>query len=341
MRASARAQLFALALETPGGLKVQTIHAFCTRLLHQFPFEANVAARFEVLDERRRTQLLETLRSTCCSRPPRTPASPLGRALATAIAPPADQTFRERDQRGDRRARRDRSAGSTHAGGVDGARSRNCRAALGDRARRQRSRRSKRESSSASCHRRIRNGRAIAPRLTGAARKTDQGQGDALRCSRAASRRERLDALSRRCSAPAELQAAQDHRHQARSSEQHPALCPAAARRAATASATLLERRRAVEMPRPHRRAAHHRARRDRALPRREGPARPARLRRPDRQDAAACSTRVVGGLGALQARSRHRPCADRRGAGHQPEAMGDRRKLVAEFFAGAGARGD
>src|SRR3954470_16211134 len=30
-------RLFASALETPGGLKVQTIHAFCTRLLHQFP----------------------------------------------------------------------------------------------------------------------------------------------------------------------------------------------------------------------------------------------------------------------------------------------------------------
>ena len=49
-RARAR-RLFAQALETPGGLKVQTIHAFCTRLLHQFPFEADVAARFEVLDD--------------------------------------------------------------------------------------------------------------------------------------------------------------------------------------------------------------------------------------------------------------------------------------------------
>ncbi|HUD85909.1 MAG TPA: UvrD-helicase domain-containing protein, partial [Xanthobacteraceae bacterium] len=35
-------QLFARALETPGGIKVRTIHAFCTQLLHQFPFEANV-----------------------------------------------------------------------------------------------------------------------------------------------------------------------------------------------------------------------------------------------------------------------------------------------------------
>ena len=54
--ASARAacparRLFARAIETPGGLKIQTIHAFCERVLHLFPFEANVAARFEVLDD--------------------------------------------------------------------------------------------------------------------------------------------------------------------------------------------------------------------------------------------------------------------------------------------------
>ena len=65
--ASAR-RLFARALETPGGLKVQTIHAFCTQLLHQFPFEANVAARFSVLDDAERTQLLEALDPcACCS----------------------------------------------------------------------------------------------------------------------------------------------------------------------------------------------------------------------------------------------------------------------------------
>src|SRR6201989_2578824 len=58
LRSRAR-ELFASALETPGGLKVQTIHALCTRLLHQFPFEANVAARFTVLDEASTTQLLD------------------------------------------------------------------------------------------------------------------------------------------------------------------------------------------------------------------------------------------------------------------------------------------
>src|ERR1700704_2550985 len=49
-------RLFAEALDTPGGLKVQTIHAFCARLLHQFPFEADVAARSEVLEDRARSE---------------------------------------------------------------------------------------------------------------------------------------------------------------------------------------------------------------------------------------------------------------------------------------------
>ena len=45
------------------------------------------------------------------------------------------------------------------------------------------------------------------------------------------------------------------------------------------------------------------------------------------------------GRLGALQARPRHPSRADRRGAGHQPEAVGHHQALVGEFFAGAGAR--
>jgi ATP-dependent helicase/nuclease subunit A len=44
-------RLFARAVETPGGLKIETLHALCERLLHMFPFEANVPARFVVLDE--------------------------------------------------------------------------------------------------------------------------------------------------------------------------------------------------------------------------------------------------------------------------------------------------
>ncbi|MBB4066878.1 double-strand break repair helicase AddA [Gellertiella hungarica] len=51
-------RLFARALETPGGLKIQTIHAFCEALLHQFPLEANVAGHFAVLDDRSAATLL-------------------------------------------------------------------------------------------------------------------------------------------------------------------------------------------------------------------------------------------------------------------------------------------
>ena len=40
-------QLFARTIETPGGLKIQTIHAFAERLLRLFPFEANVPAHFK------------------------------------------------------------------------------------------------------------------------------------------------------------------------------------------------------------------------------------------------------------------------------------------------------
>ncbi|MFC4624489.1 double-strand break repair helicase AddA [Daeguia caeni] len=50
-RLSAARRLFAHALETPGGLKIQTIHAFCEAILHQFPLEANIAGHFEMMDD--------------------------------------------------------------------------------------------------------------------------------------------------------------------------------------------------------------------------------------------------------------------------------------------------
>ncbi len=43
--------LFAKALETPGGIKIQTIHAFAERLLRQFPLEAGAPPGFGVVDD--------------------------------------------------------------------------------------------------------------------------------------------------------------------------------------------------------------------------------------------------------------------------------------------------
>ncbi|WP_323716522.1 double-strand break repair helicase AddA [Paracoccus aminovorans] len=45
-------RLFARAIETPGGLKVQTIHSFCAGVLRRFPIEAGVPHGFTELDDR-------------------------------------------------------------------------------------------------------------------------------------------------------------------------------------------------------------------------------------------------------------------------------------------------
>ncbi|MBX9649398.1 MAG: double-strand break repair helicase AddA, partial [Xanthobacteraceae bacterium] len=88
-------KLFACALETPGGLKVQTIHALCTRLLQQFPFEANVPARFAVLDDRDQTEMMERANLGVFLEASRNPDSATGRALMTAMASAADVTFKD------------------------------------------------------------------------------------------------------------------------------------------------------------------------------------------------------------------------------------------------------
>ena len=93
-RAAAR-RLFACALETPGGLKIQTIHGFCARLLQQFPFEAHVAARFRVLEETQQRQLLERLRLSVLLEAAAKPDGALGRALAAATTAASDFAFKD------------------------------------------------------------------------------------------------------------------------------------------------------------------------------------------------------------------------------------------------------
>ncbi|MHA6324493.1 double-strand break repair helicase AddA [Roseivivax sp. CAU 1753] len=44
--------LFARAIETPGGLRIQTIHSFCASLLRRFPLEAQVSPDFREIEDR-------------------------------------------------------------------------------------------------------------------------------------------------------------------------------------------------------------------------------------------------------------------------------------------------
>jgi ATP-dependent helicase/nuclease subunit A len=45
-------RLFAQAMEVPGGLRIQTIHAFCAGLLRRFPLECGVSPQFKEMDDR-------------------------------------------------------------------------------------------------------------------------------------------------------------------------------------------------------------------------------------------------------------------------------------------------
>lgn len=58
---AAARRLFARAIETPGGLRIQTIHSFCASLLRRFPLEAGVGPGFRELDDRSARQLREEI----------------------------------------------------------------------------------------------------------------------------------------------------------------------------------------------------------------------------------------------------------------------------------------
>ena len=87
--------LFTMAIETPGGLKVQTIHSFCERLLQRFPLEANVAPGFTILDEATANVLQREAIDAVLTLATRNKTSAEGRALDAAIRYAAEERFDE------------------------------------------------------------------------------------------------------------------------------------------------------------------------------------------------------------------------------------------------------
>ena len=77
-RLSRARQLFARAIESPGGLRIQTIHSFCASLLRRFPLEAGVPPGFAEMDDRSaklmRAEIVEEMADG--------PAAPVVRRLA-------------------------------------------------------------------------------------------------------------------------------------------------------------------------------------------------------------------------------------------------------------------
>lgn len=86
-------KLFARSLETPGGLKIQTIHGFCESLLQRFPIEAGLSPGFEVLDEAEAKILKQQARNHILARALEQKDSPLGRALSLIVARAEGEIF--------------------------------------------------------------------------------------------------------------------------------------------------------------------------------------------------------------------------------------------------------
>lgn len=86
-------RLFARAIETPGGLKVQTIHAFAESLLRRFPLEAGIDPHFQVLDERSAGDLLFEVRNRVIAEAERDPARPLGRGFRFLVEELTEDRF--------------------------------------------------------------------------------------------------------------------------------------------------------------------------------------------------------------------------------------------------------
>ncbi|WP_342643391.1 double-strand break repair helicase AddA [Rhodoligotrophos ferricapiens] len=79
-------RLFTRALETPGGLKIQTIHAFCEKLLQRFPVEAGIVPGFEVMDERTAEEMLRDVRDDFMHRAGTAPEGLQAQSFATVVS---------------------------------------------------------------------------------------------------------------------------------------------------------------------------------------------------------------------------------------------------------------
>ena len=86
--------LFAQALETPGGLKIQTIHSFCQHILARFPVEAGIPARFTVLDDRSTQELMAEARNAVLERAAKGDHA-LSKSIALLATRAADVRFAE------------------------------------------------------------------------------------------------------------------------------------------------------------------------------------------------------------------------------------------------------
>ena len=62
-------KLFADVLDLPGGMRIETIHAFCQSLLRRFPLEAELSPHFQLADDELAAQRLREAREAALADP--------------------------------------------------------------------------------------------------------------------------------------------------------------------------------------------------------------------------------------------------------------------------------
>ncbi len=74
-------RLFARVLDTPGGLKIMTLHSFCQSVLKRFPIEAGLPPHFELMDEQDAVEYLTRCLRSISDETRDSPSAPLARAF--------------------------------------------------------------------------------------------------------------------------------------------------------------------------------------------------------------------------------------------------------------------
>jgi len=88
-------RLFAQVLDTPGSMKILTIHAFCQSLLRRFPIEAGIAPHFAVMDERSAAEVLAEAREAVLATARSGTDGPLADALGEVTHYIGEESFSE------------------------------------------------------------------------------------------------------------------------------------------------------------------------------------------------------------------------------------------------------
>jgi len=78
-------RLFARVLDTPGGLKIMTIHSFCQSVLKRFPVEAGLPPHFQLMDEQSAVEYLKRSEHDIIAAAKRDPSSPMAQAFSRLV----------------------------------------------------------------------------------------------------------------------------------------------------------------------------------------------------------------------------------------------------------------